>query len=276
MRIRKHAKLSPLLYATSSLNPQTLLQTHICQLNQSPWDVMTFSPPSSPPPPPPLPPPTPQSQLDGDDIYEQNVSSLDSIHVIERDGFNGGYRGEYHGGSTTTDEAEPPPVILCGKTDGKSWQCRREAAKGNSLCEHHLSQLRNYNNSSNHSINKKLEHFVGDQTHKKHEKLVEPGGGQRRPRPKKAPSSSNPHEFYYYSGFGPRWGKKRGEVSKNNVGSNVSRNLDNESNSLMLSQFDEEIDYDDEEDDDEDEENGEKRKKKARKPIKERSLKSLM
>lgn len=38
MRIRKHAKISPLIYAASSLQPATL----VCQLNQSPWDVISF------------------------------------------------------------------------------------------------------------------------------------------------------------------------------------------------------------------------------------------
>lgn len=50
MRIRKHAKISPLVYAVSSLKAGVVLQPHVCQLNQSPWDVITFSPPPSPPP----------------------------------------------------------------------------------------------------------------------------------------------------------------------------------------------------------------------------------
>ncbi|KAL2463744.1 uncharacterized protein Fot_53400 [Forsythia ovata] len=48
MRIRKNAKISPLIYAASSLKPGTMLQTHVCPLNQSPWDVMNFSLPSTP------------------------------------------------------------------------------------------------------------------------------------------------------------------------------------------------------------------------------------
>lgn len=56
MRIRKHAKISPLLYTASSLNPAAVTQTHVCQLNQSPWDVITFPPqdPATLPPPPPF------------------------------------------------------------------------------------------------------------------------------------------------------------------------------------------------------------------------------
>ncbi|CAL5196050.1 unnamed protein product [Lathyrus oleraceus] len=48
MRIRKNAKLSPLLYTCSSSLlkngsfPVETFQTHVCQLNQSPWDVIPF------------------------------------------------------------------------------------------------------------------------------------------------------------------------------------------------------------------------------------------
>ncbi|CAA3001032.1 copper-transporting ATPase RAN1-like [Olea europaea subsp. europaea] len=35
-------------------------------------------------------------------------------------------------------------IVYCVKTDGKAWECKREAAKGNSSCKHHLSQVRNY------------------------------------------------------------------------------------------------------------------------------------
>ncbi|KAL5062313.1 hypothetical protein RYX36_024050, partial [Vicia faba] len=48
MRIRKNAKLSPLLHTCSSSLlkngsfPVETFQTHVCQLNQSPWDVIPF------------------------------------------------------------------------------------------------------------------------------------------------------------------------------------------------------------------------------------------
>ncbi|KAL8509825.1 hypothetical protein ACS0TY_016882 [Phlomoides rotata] len=49
MKIRKHANISQLVYAApiSSLQASIILQPHVCQLNQSPWDL---SPPPSPPP----------------------------------------------------------------------------------------------------------------------------------------------------------------------------------------------------------------------------------
>ncbi|KAI3449805.1 hypothetical protein Pfo_006470 [Paulownia fortunei] len=263
MRIRKHAKISPLIYAASSLKPGTVLQTHVCQLNQSPWDVMSFSPPSTPPPPP------PPSQVNGYDVSAGNESSGHCISVVERE-FNT-WSDDFAGDITAHKVEEQPPVktdqiILCCKTDGKSWQCRREASKGNSLCEHHISLVKSYNNSAHHAV-------------KKSEKLV--GEARRRPRPKKGStsSSSNPYEFYYYSGFGPRWGKKRGETCKNN-GCSMPKNLghdEDETEPPTLSQIgDEDFDYAEYEDEEEDEENRDNGKKRVRKPIKARSLKSLM
>ncbi|KAK6141493.1 hypothetical protein DH2020_024771 [Rehmannia glutinosa] len=278
MRIRKHAKISPLLYAAASLKPGTVLQTHVCQLNQSPWDVMKFSPPSTPPPPP------PPSQANGDGVSGGNGSLGNHVSVVERE-LNRWRQWEYSDDTAAEKAEEPPPPLpppppapaeknekknLCCKTDGKSWQCQREASKGNSLCDHHLSLVKSYNNSSHHAS-------------KKSEKL--PVEARRRTtRPKKAPttsSSSNPHEFYYYSGFGPRWGKKRGE-NKNNA-SSMPNNHDHEDEIDPHTKFgfgdlDEDSDSteyeeDDEDDDEEMRDNG---KKRVRKPIKARSLKSLM
>lgn len=205
---------------------------------------------------------------------------------------------------------------LCGKSDGKGWKCKRKAKKGHSLCEHHSysHQVHKTNNSS-HSVGKKSE---------------KPSESRRRPRakPKKptAASSSNPYEYYYYSGFGPRWGKKRGAVatkraelstssgggseeSKNdvelvaepNTPYNNNNNNTNRNNAPVAAEAETEteaeeetfsfsrssrmdiegFDYieDDEDDDDdyeEDHEIGQTEKKRARKPIKARSLKSLM
>ncbi|PIM97409.1 hypothetical protein CDL12_30121 [Handroanthus impetiginosus] len=266
MRIRKHAKISPVIYATSFLKPGTVLQTHVCQLNQSPWDVMTFSPPSTPPPPP------PPSQVDGDYDCAENGSSGHCISGLESELNNLAHQWEYSDyftGETTPDDAPPPQplkdeqIIMCCKTDGKSWQCRREAAKGNSLCEHHLSLVKNYNSLAHH-VNKKSEKTSSEP--------------RRRPRPKKAStsSSSNPYEFYYYSGFGPRWGKKRGETCKD-TDSIMSQSIGHEHEVDPVPSISDEFDYsefeDEEEDEDEDRENG---KKRVRKPIKARSLKSLM
>ncbi|XP_073136115.1 uncharacterized protein [Henckelia pumila] len=264
MRIRKHAKISPLLYATSSLDPGTLPQPHICQLNQSPWDVMNFSPP------PPSPPP---SQVNGNDSFAGNGSSGDSIAVIERewmDELNKATKWERSASNETGTSPKDNPIILCCKTDGKSWQCRREAAKGNSLCDHHLIMVRSYSNNSALSATKNS---------------AKPSAEARgRPRIKKrtaqAQSSSNPYVFYYYSGFGPRWGKKRGEVSKSiNEELNIPKNDledDKEASSSCHIEEEEIEGLDEDDDEDEVEKDEEIRKKRTRKPIKARSLKSLM
>ncbi|CAK9156744.1 unnamed protein product [Ilex paraguariensis] len=167
-------------------------------------------------------------------------------------------------------------TILCSKTDGKGWHCKREAKEGNSLCEHHLTQLQNYNNLAHPSPKKLSEN-------------------RRRARPKKPSSSSNPNEFYYYSGFGPLWGKKRcpGRTEK----ADQLNRCSSSSNGGIMSKVVEPIEpvievhtathsssfridndeFDYVEDDDEEEENGDKPgKKRVRKPIKARSLKSLM
>ncbi|XP_073136915.1 uncharacterized protein [Henckelia pumila] len=262
MRIRRNAKISPLLYAATSLNPGIIAQPHVCQLNQSPWDVMSFSPPSSPP-----------YQGNGNCSYAGNGSSRDSIAVREREAeesSNNAVKWEDFGGAATTEDEQPSDdpnnptgtIILCCKTDGKSWKCRRQAAKGNSLCDHHLSMVRSYSSSA-HSTAKNSSRPAAE--------------GRRRPRVKKpaAPSLSNPYMFYYYSGFGPRWGKKRGEDGANSNAGDTSDNLDRRHymEPSNLSETDEEFEYEEEDDDDQDEyQNG---KKRTRKRVKARSLKSL-
>ncbi|KAG6434553.1 hypothetical protein SASPL_106191 [Salvia splendens] len=231
MRIRKNVKIAQLLNATSSLRPCPLLQPHICQLNQSPWDVITFSPPSSPPP--------PLQLIGSSDVRAGNGSSEHCASVSERN---------------LSDTAAPPPpeekeAILCCKTDGKSWHCRRETAKGNSLCEHHLSMSRNYSS---------------------------PAATKKSARPKRAPaaaSSSNPYEFYYYSGFGPRWGKRRGEETRNAETEEAAISYTGDEELDFFADYEDE-DEDEEEEEEEQRDNG--KKKRVRKPIKARSLKSLL
>ncbi|XP_022879051.1 uncharacterized protein LOC111396776 isoform X1 [Olea europaea var. sylvestris] len=283
MRIRKHAKICSLTYAASSLKPGTVLQTHVCQLNQSPWDVMSFSPPSTPSPP--LPPPSFQRiislQVNENDDFARNGSFGESIATFDSavsmkmaldDGEIEAMKMEYSdsvivGGSVIGNAEEGVPkkdreIIFCCKTDGKGWKCKREAAEGNSLCKHHLSLVRNYNNWAP-PVAKKVDKVAAD--------------SHRRPRARKVGSSSNPHEFYYYSGFGPRWGKKRGEKNQISGSRDVSKNIDqqHEMAQSSSSQIDiEESDIEDEEDEENSE--SESRRKRARKPIKARSLKSLM
>jgi hypothetical protein len=120
--------------------------------------------------------------------------------------------------------------------------------------------------------------------------------GARRARAragkKGSSSSSNPYEFYYYSGFGPLWARKRGDrglggaadASKSNEAAklvdSMTINTTRSSTPSSSSQIDnnnDDFDYvDDDDDDDEDDANGDSGKKRMRKPVKARSLKSLM
>ncbi|KAL8505459.1 hypothetical protein ACS0TY_016633 [Phlomoides rotata] len=238
MKNRKHANISQLVYAApiSSLQASIILQPHVCQLNQSTWDL---SPPPSPPP------YSPPSQVKGSGSSTENGSSDGGILATQRE-FNTCRLSEFPKAMEVEENHEPlsslpvkkEQVIMRSKKNGKGWQCRREASKSYLLCDH-----QRYNNNFGHNLTKK------------YEKTVEEDPPPRHIRPKKAPSS-NPNEFYYYSGFGPRWGKQRGETNMNNNRGNAE-------------------DYDNMEynDDVEEEEVG---KKRARKPMIARSLKSLM
>lgn len=305
MRIRKHAKISPLLYASSSLKPGTVIQTHVCQLNQSPWDVMTF-----PPPDPSTLPPPPAFLVDKDHSYYPNGSFSNHIAADgspgskERwDDIAAGEALDNRGAKFEQEESlrskkgGEDKVFDC-KIGGKGWLCRKKVKDQQPFCEQHLAP----------------------------QPSVKKSESRRRARPRKPASSSNPYEFYYYSGFGPRWGRKRGSAaaaatvaaikeepytSHDSSSENTSsKNNNNSSNNSVLevdaaegpntpepsvksssftSQFDKEVlDYVEDDDDDDyeddyrtysnfdDDENGEMGRKRARKPIKARSLKSLM
>jgi hypothetical protein len=111
-------------------------------------------------------------------------------------------------------------------------------------------------------------------------------------RGRRVPPPSNPYEFYYYSGFGPLWARKRGDrglggaadASKSNEAAklvdSMTINTTRSSTPSSSSQIDnnnDDFDYvDDDDDDDEDDANGDSGKKRMRKPVKARSLKSLM
>ncbi|XP_022880555.1 uncharacterized protein LOC111397810 [Olea europaea var. sylvestris] len=261
------------MYAASSLKSGNVLQTHICKLNQSPWDVMSFSPSSYPPPPP----PPPSFKVNGTDNLAGNGSlgepnaafhSAASLKIAAENELTGEIKavkwdnsnGEGDGGnlrSSAHEDSEEGPenpglkkemqIVYCVKTDGKAWKCKREAAEGNSLCKHHLSQVRNCNLSL--PAAKKQDKVVAD--------------SPLKPLGEKAASTSNSNEFYYYSGFGPRWGKKRGE--NNRVSSSTLVEQECETISSTFSEIDKEkfeIEYE------EDKEGDESRRKRARKPIK--------
>ncbi|GMY23700.1 putative lysozyme-like protein [Fagus crenata] len=296
MRIRKNAKLSPLWFSHASA-PETALQAHVCQLNQSPWDVIPFAQDSN--------------QFEGEYSFTGNASLGDSIGAVESvasmmDAVAAKAEDMVLVANDNNDRVEKKGKVFdqrarmnefgfekrersscCQKTDGKGWQCRNEAKEGQSLCEHHLTLLRSYNTNNSSSISFRKSPAAAAAA-------AAAAAGARRARAraaKKGSSSSNPYEFYYYSGFGPLWGRKRGDRSGGGGGDGgkstteatkvVVENVNNisittqSSTPSSSSQFDnEEFDYVD--DDDEDDANGDSGKKRMRKPVKARSLKSLM
>ncbi|KAK4361317.1 hypothetical protein RND71_020269 [Anisodus tanguticus] len=304
MRIRKHAKISPLLYASSTFLQQhgTVLHSHLhCQFNQSPWDVLTFPlneqedhiNQQSLLPPPPV--PSSSYQLDGYDSYAVNGTSYDSEQSITSMKLDNNTEMKEMNYFNNNNVADVPAVCddfemeelglekdrdnnnvttMCCKNDGKRLQCIREAKKGHTLCEHHFAQVKKHY-SSNNSAHSTTTTTVTTNSNTKLKQTVAaaesvPSSCGRPHRPKKSSSS----EFYYYSGFGPLWGKKRGpSTGKNNAGEINSSDSTTHGAQSSSSQMDNEgFDYDDNDD-----EEVEKCKiKRARKPIKARSLKSLM
>jgi len=128
------------------------------------------------------------------------------------------------------------------------------------------------------------------------------GGGIEGPRrgrgrPKKllvgSASGSNSNEFYYYSGFGPSWRKQRkgdsksegednksvvelGSTSSDNVKVNVGNNNVVASVDVNVVPCSEGLGYVENYEDDYDDSGDDNGKRRTRKPVKERSLKSLM
>ncbi|GMP43537.1 hypothetical protein CsSME_00012860 [Camellia sinensis var. sinensis] len=270
MRIRKQAKLAALSLssaagATADLPPPPPIR--LCHLNQSPWDVISFSPNPF--------------QVDGEDCFKPNGSFGDSIGADESDASMkiSTDRDEDNVKNDTlkridsiAENVDKEDEVLCGKTDGKGWQCKEKASRGHSLCEHHLAQLKKYNTLAHPSTTKKLEKPV-----------EQPASIPRRTRQTKPTTYKNLDEYYYYEGFGPHWAKKRGERGEP---SNTSNAESDEVEEIVLTppssaqigckEFDY-VDNDDEDDDDDNAgESGTLGQKRTRKPIKARSLKSLM
>ncbi|XP_010255277.1 PREDICTED: uncharacterized protein LOC104596007 isoform X2 [Nelumbo nucifera] len=302
MRIRKHAKMDSLAFPQAPLDScaRASLQTHVCELNRSPWDVMAFAPQSD------LSYPD-DYQAEGDDSVTGNGSGGESIGAAEslaslKVSWEEEEEEEPKFSSSTevvVNAAEKRErkiglkkgregFVSCNKTDGKGWQCRREAKEGHSLCEHHLMQLRSYHHSYSNSSSRKSDKSGA-------------AGGVRRRNRGRISSSTNPLEFYYYSGFGPLWGKRRGgggggdSTKRRNAEAGAATQTtstppstsDIDQNRPVAAAVDDdyiinEIDIDmvDEDDDDDNDDGvgheGEPGRKRVRKPVKARSLKSLL
>ncbi|XP_030487748.1 uncharacterized protein LOC115704688 [Cannabis sativa] len=315
MRIRKNAKVSPLLFSSHASAPE-VLQSHVCQLNQSPWDVIPFAQYSF------------SNQTEGDEdsftgngsLGDSNIGAVESVSslmdvgedpimiikdnnnddIIVKNDNNIIYKqlsndNELHRASSSSTVVGEV-LLLCQKNDGKGWQCKKRAKDGYSFCHHHLTLLRSYAHNTNNSTNYDTT-ITTTSTSTKAKSAAVDATGVRRTRGRAAATkkglnnSTNPYEFYYYSGFGPLWGRKRGErgeVRAATVAAAEEENSDSSdhspppprppssSNTTTLMDNDE-FDYDfDDDEDDEDTASGDNGKKRMRKPVKARSLKSLM
>ncbi|XP_022769719.1 protein ecdysoneless homolog [Durio zibethinus] len=282
MRIRKTAKLSSLIHPQGS-RPKS---AYVCQLNQSPWDVIPF--PQEPYP------SSLHHQFGAEDSFNGNGSLGDSIGAVESVAsmMESEEKAIMKVEGMVVDDNDDNDEMKIAKQFGSKSQCEEEEKE--SKQEALLKSCNNNNNSSDSGNN------PSSLTIKKAEKnnqLIGSRRGRARATKKGSSSASNPNEFYYYSGFGPSWRKRRGgsdrvgEISKNII---EAKEVENNSSAITTqnnttpsssSQIDnnEEFDYvddeddeDDDDDDDEDDENEDSGRKRMRKPIKARSLKSLM
>ena len=104
----------------------------------------------------------------------------------------------------TEKEASASPTVTCKKTDGKGWFCKREAHYPHSLCEYHLIQVRSYYSGGTAGCQPRACRRSGEHTNDskrpERKKTSRNGGGDRT------------SDFYYYSGFGPWWAKRRNKA----------------------------------------------------------------
>ncbi|KAE8727531.1 Syntaxin of plants 71 [Hibiscus syriacus] len=269
MRIRKNKKLSSLI-CTQGSRPDGV---HVCRLNQSTWDAIPLSPEPYPS--------HLHHQFECEDSFNGNGSVGDSIGAVESVATIVGSKEEAETkvGSMAIDDNNDNYETKSAKQFGFESQCEEDEEDKESYQEPCL--LKSCNNSGDSgdyiSVSKKAGNHNNQPT----------VSGRLRARASKKGSSSasNPYEFYYYSGFGPSWGKKRrggdevkgirkiNRIDPKEVENNGSV-ITSQNNSALSSSSqihdNEEFDY---VDDDENEDSG---KKRMRKPIKARSLKSLM
>ncbi|KAL3722218.1 hypothetical protein ACJRO7_034569 [Eucalyptus globulus] len=288
MRIRKNAKLSSLL--SSNAPPLGApLPLRVCPLNQSPWDVVPFSFPDA------LAPSSSLAQLDGGkDSFTADGSLGNSIGAVEsseasmmvadtkkktvidnklkghtfynitkEDRMNINSYEATNGGDSDGDFSFK---LCCNKTDSKWSQCKNEAVEGHYLCEHHLSRLKSYISTADGEDNTNADDSASRKLDKSSTSTGHCSGQPRGAKNSSSSVAAKSNQFYYYSGFGPSWGKKRRRGSR---GSRRLTPLQISGKGIDYVVYD--IDDEDDTDDDKD-----SRKKRMRKPVKGRSLKSLM
>lgn len=160
---------------------------------------------------------------------------------------------------------DSPVNGICKKTNGKRWRCTRATKEGHYFCDYHSKPRR-------HSTN----NYTAVSTVERAGPAVTEVTKRRGRPPKKAgtqTTTTKSNQFYYYSGFGPLWGKHRNERGPGGWESPPAETEGVSSPPRPTSS----LQIDGEEIDDEDEVSGDSvGRKRVRKPVKARSLKSLM
>ncbi|XP_039021332.1 uncharacterized protein LOC120153447 [Hibiscus syriacus] len=265
MRIRKNKKL---IYTPENV--------HVCRLNQSTWDVIPLSPEQYPS--------YLHHQFEWEYSCDENGSIGDSIGVVESVATMVGSEEEaiMKVGGMVIDGNDDNNETKAANQFGFECQCEEEEGDEESSQEPALLKSCNNSNGNGYNINlgKKVENYNNQPTGSRR--------GRARASRKDSFSTPNPYEFYYYSGFGPSWVKKRRDgdegkgINKNQIEPKEVENnicvITSQNNSALLSssQIDDNEEYDYVDEEEEDDENGDSGKKRMRKPIKARSLKSLM
>ncbi|XP_019068215.2 uncharacterized protein [Solanum lycopersicum] len=209
----------------------SLMNNHFCLLNQSPWDVITF----------------PNEDLS---LFQPPLSSSSNSQFV----------GSVDNGPFNDTNETVASVAKDVDVDVSFVAKKINQDKDDNVEMKNLELSMDQNNNGN----KKQE--------KQHEVVVAKTGNLclLSTRAKKSSySSSNPNDFYYYSGFGPSWGKKRDASRKTIhpattiIENDSTKNVDQ----CLSSQVDnEEINYVELEDKDDHhkEQNVNKKKKKRR------------
>ncbi|XP_076950294.1 uncharacterized protein LOC143623224 [Bidens hawaiensis] len=280
MRIRKHAKTSAFLLHTSNNNIQ---QSSLCPLNQSPWDIITF--------------PSTHSSSTSIHLFDDYVTHYNVNVAANR--------------SSADDSARPIQSVASTKN---SFDCDTDIAdengNGSGNDDDNIMNYKSYQKEEEEKLGfvSEEDNCVVDKqndvvwsTSKKAQSSVTKSRGNKK---RAVAVTSKQNEFYYYSGFGPSWGKKRGGnkctsfnacSTTSGVDDMVHMDMDLDMDMDMDVVKDEKwgepdltairtvwscregpgVDFFD--DVEEDEKQKEKAvKKRGRRPIKERSLKSLM
>ncbi|CAN0889997.1 hypothetical protein LINGRAHAP2_LOCUS16223 [Linum grandiflorum] len=261
MRIRKNAAKLMKWASASSISSSSSSSGHvICQLNQSPWDVISSS---------------------------------------QFDARNGSFVDDYDSLAAVVNESVASMMMEEEEEDDKMEEVQQVYGNGMNIDDDEELNCNTAPSARNIASRPRKNCNTASSAARR--------GGKAKAAKKRATpastSSSNPYEFYYYSGFGPRWGKQRradrgdgrggggnldgrdqvitGSAEMNGGGSPAASGLSRGNSSSpsmeVLDFLDEDYDDDEDEEEEEEEEIGvDCRKKRMRKPVKARSLKSLM